>query len=63
MENEERDIGEGVVIEDAELQIEVVVKMWPVGEVHFARQEQRMIPISLPRVKWLERPAMENHRG
>lgn len=55
MENEERDDGEGVVIEDALIEIEAVVRMYPVGDIHFTRQEQKMIPISLPRVKWLER--------
>jgi hypothetical protein len=55
MEDEERDIGEGVVIEDAELKIESVIKMRPANDVHFARQEIRWVPISLPRVKWLER--------
>lgn len=51
--------GEGVVTEDAPIVIEVIVKMRPVGDVHFARQEQKMVPISLPRVKWLERSFVE----
>lgn len=55
MEDEERDNGEGVVIEEAPLVIEAITQMRPVGEVHFARQGQRLVAISLPRVKWLER--------
>lgn len=57
--------GEGVVnTEEREdetdndeiLVIEAIVQMRPVRDIHFARQEEpRLIPISLPRVRWLER--------
>lgn len=59
MEDEERDDGVGVVIAEAQLEIEAISRLRPATDVHFARQELRWVEISLPRVKWLERAEVQ----
>jgi hypothetical protein len=57
--------GEGVVTEqqvqepqedDVEpIVIEAITLVRVAKDIHFTRQEQKMVSISLPRVRWLER--------